>query len=71
MKDPVYRARCIDKVLSKHSTLEVMEGLADVALDLFQLGLRDRGESASREQVRRQIRELDRWKRNTEKEKVS
>jgi hypothetical protein len=65
MKDSVYRARCIDKVLSKHSTFEVMEGLADVALDLFQLGLRDQGESASREQVRRQIRKLDRWKRNT------
>ncbi len=65
MKDSVYRARCIDKVLSKHSTLEVMEGLADVALDLFQLGVRDQGEGVSREQVRRQIRELDRWKRNT------
>jgi len=40
MKDPTYRAKCIDKVLSKHSTLEVISGLTDIALDIFQLSLK-------------------------------
>ena len=59
MKDSADRAKCIDKVLSKHTALEVMEGLADVAFDVYQLGLRDRSENMSVEDARRFIKELD------------
>jgi len=65
MKDPVYRARCIDKVLSKHSGLEVMEGLADIAVDLFKLSLREEGKAMSRKDIQRMIREFNEWKKTT------
>ena len=41
MKDPAYRARCIDKVLSKNSSLDVMLGLADIAYDIFLISLKE------------------------------
>jgi len=40
MKDPAYRAKCIEKVLNKHSSLDVMLGLADIAYDIFLLSLK-------------------------------
>lgn len=65
MKDPLYKARCIDKILSKHSNLEVMEGLADIALDIFQQSLKNEGKAMSLEEIKRQIEELNKWKRAT------
>jgi len=65
MKDPAYRTRCIDKVLSKYSGLEVMDGLADIALDIFEISLRDEKKPVSMEEIKRQIRELEEWKRTT------
>ncbi len=41
MKDPTYRARCIEKALGKHSNLDVMLDLADIALDFFLLSLKN------------------------------
>ncbi len=65
MKDPLYKAKCIDKILSKHSSLEVMEGLADIAFDIFQLSLKDEGKIMPREEIKRQIEEFNQWKKTT------
>ena len=65
MKDAAYRAKCIDKILSKHSDLEVMEGSADIALDIFQMSLKDENKPMSRDEIKRQIEELNKWKKTT------
>jgi len=62
MKDPTYRAKCIDKVLSKHSTLEVISGLTDIALDIFQLSLKNENKTMSKKEIQRKIKELNKWK---------
>lgn len=40
MKDPAYRAKCIEKAVNKQSNLDVMLSLADIALDIFLLSLK-------------------------------
>jgi len=67
MKDSVYRARCLDKVLSQCSSLDVMLGLADVAFDIFLIGLKERNKkkNLTDEEIRREIEEISEWKRTT------
>jgi len=52
MKDSVYRARCIEKALNKHSGLDVMLSLADIALDIFLISLKENNETPTKEEIR-------------------
>ena len=67
MKDTAYRAKCIDKVLSKHSSLDVMLGLADIANDIFLISLKQENKKLTTKRMRQIIKELNRWKEATSK----
>jgi hypothetical protein len=67
MKDTAYRAKCIDKVLSKHNSLDVMLGLADIANDIFQISLKNENKKLTTKQMRQVIKELSKWKEATSK----
>jgi hypothetical protein len=62
MKDTAYRAQCIDKILSKHSGLDVMLGLADIATDVFLISLKQENKKLTTRRMREIIKELSRWK---------
>jgi len=62
MKDPVYRAKCMEKTLKKHSSLGIMLGLADIAYDIFLLSLKQENRSITKEEIQHTIKELDEWK---------
>jgi len=64
-KDTAYRARCIDKVLTKHSSLDVMLGLADIANDIFLISLKAEDKKLTTRRMRRIIKELSKWKEAT------
>ena len=65
MKDPAYQAKCIDKVLSKHNSLDVMLDLADIAYDIFLLSLKQENKKITKQEIQQRIRELDEWKKTT------
>jgi len=65
MKDPVYRAKCMEKILNKHSSLDVMLSLADIAYDIFLLSLKQENRSITKEEIQRTIKELDAWRKIT------
>ena len=65
IKDPAYRAKCIDRVLSKNSSLDVMLGLADIANDIFLISLKDENKKLTTRRMRQIIRELTKWKEAT------
>lgn len=65
MKDPEYKAKCIDKILSKHSSLDVMLGLADIAYDIFLISLKQQNKKLTTKQVRHIIKEINKWKQPT------
>jgi len=65
MKDSVYRARCLDKVLSQYSGLDVMLGLADVAFDIFLISLKEKNKNVTEEEIRRAVKEISEWRRTT------
>ena len=65
MKDPAYRAKCIDKVLSKHSSLDVMLDLADIAYDIFLISLKQENKKITKEEIQQKIKELNKWKKTT------
>ncbi len=67
MKDPAYRAKCIDRVLSKNSSLDVMLGLADIANDIFLISLKNENKKLTTKRMRQIIKELSRWKEATSK----
>lgn len=67
MKDSAYRARCIEKVLNQHSSLDVMLGLADIAFDIFLISLKEKNKNLTREEIQRKIREISEWKKTTSK----
>ena len=67
MKDTAYRARCIDKVLSKHSSLDVMLGLADIATDVFLISLKHENKKLTTRRMRQIIKDLSKWKEATSK----
>jgi len=62
MKDTAYRIKCIDRVLSQHSGLDVMLGLADIAYDIFLISLRQENKKLTATQTRQIIKELSKWK---------
>jgi len=63
MKDSVYRARCLDKVLSQYSSLDVMLGLADIAYDIFLISLKEKNKNVTKEEIRHMIKEISEWKK--------
>jgi len=65
MKDSVYRAKCLDKVLSQVSGLDVMLGLADIAYDVFLIGLKERNKNVTEEEIRCMIKEISEWRKTT------
>ena len=65
MKDSVYRARGLDKVLSQCSSLDVMLGLADVAFDVFLISLKGKNKNVTKEEIRRAVKEISEWRRTT------
>jgi len=65
VKDSVYRARCIEKVLNQHSSLDVMLGLADIAFDIFLISLKEKNKNLTREEIQRKVREISEWKKTT------
>lgn len=65
MKDSAYRAKCIEKVLSRYSSLDVMLGLADVAFDIFVISLKEKNKHLTKKEIRREIKEMSRWKSTT------
>jgi len=65
LKDSVYRARCIEKALNQHSSLDYMLSLADIALDIFLISLKDDNESLTEEEIRQKIKEFTEWKSTT------
>ncbi len=67
MKDPAYRAKCIDRILSKNSSLDVMLGLADIANDIFLISLKNENKKLTTKRMRQIIKELSRWKEATSK----
>jgi len=67
MKDATYRARCIEKVLNQHSSFDVMLGLADIAFDIFIISLKEKNPTITREEIRREIKEISEWRRTTSK----
>ena len=64
-KDTAYRTKCIDKVLSKHSSLDVMLGLADIAYDIFLISLKEENKKLTTRRMRQIIKELSKWKEAT------
>jgi hypothetical protein len=69
MKDLAYRARCIEKVLNQHSSLDVMLGLADVAFDIFLISLKEKNKNITKEEIQHQIKEISEWKKTSHKGK--
>jgi len=71
MKGSVYRARCLDKVLSQCSSLDVMLGLADVAFDIFLIGLKERNKkkNLTDEEIRHEIEAISEWRKKVSKQK--
>jgi len=67
LKDSVYRAKCLDKVLSQVSGLDVMFGLADIAFDIFLIGLKEKNKNVTKEEIRRVIEEMSEWRKTTSK----
>jgi len=67
MKDPTYRARCIEKALGKHSNLDVMLDLADIALDIFLLSLKNENKKITKQEIQQKIKELNEWKKTISK----
>jgi len=67
MKDSVYRARCIEKVLNQHSSLDVMLGLADIAFDIFLISLKEKNPKITKEEIRQEIKKISEWKKTTRK----
>jgi len=65
MKDPVYRAKCIEKALNKQSNLDVMLDLADISYDIFLLSLKNENRKITKEEIQQKIRELNEWKKAT------
>jgi len=63
MKDSVYRAKCLDKVLSQVSGLDVMLGLADIAFDIFLISLKEKNKNVTKEEIRRMIKEMSEWRK--------
>lgn len=62
MKDSAYRAKCIERILKRHSSLDVMTGLADIAFDIFLVGLKENNKHLTKEDIRREIKEISKWK---------
>jgi len=67
MKDSMYRARCIEKVLNQHSSLDVMLGLADIAFDIFLISLKEKNQAITTREIRHKIKEISEWKKTTSK----
>ena len=67
MKDSVYRARCIEKALNQHSSLDIMLSLADIALDIFLISLKENNETLTKEEIRQKIKEFTEWKKPHQK----
>jgi hypothetical protein len=67
MKNSAYRARCIEKALNKHSSLDVMLDLADIAFDIFLIRLKEKNKNPRKEDIQRELREMSEWKKNTSK----
>jgi hypothetical protein len=65
MKDSAYRAKCIEKVLNRHSSLDVMLGLADIAFDIFLISLKEKNKHLTQEEIRREIKAMSKWKTTT------
>jgi hypothetical protein len=63
MKDSVYRARCLERILNQCSGLDVMLGLADVAFDIFLIGLKEKNKNVTKEEIRRAIEEISEWRK--------
>jgi len=63
MKDPLYRAKCIEKAVNKHSNLDVMLDLADIALDIFQISLKKEDKNITKEEIQHKIKELNEWRK--------
>jgi len=67
MKDPIYRARCIEKAIGKHSNLDIMQDLADIALDIFLISLKNENKKITKQEIQQKIKELNEWKKATSK----
>lgn len=65
MKDSVYRAKCIERVLNRYSSLDVMLGLADIAFDIFLISLKEKNKHLTKEEIRREIKAMSKWKTTT------
>jgi len=65
MKDPTYRARCIQKAVNKYSSLDVMLDLADIAYDIFLISLKKENKRITKKEIQQKIRELHEWKKTT------
>jgi len=67
MKDPAYRAKCIEKAIGKHSNLDVMLDLADIAYDIFLLSLKNENKKITKQETQQKLKELNEWKNTTSK----
>jgi len=65
MKDPAYRAKCIEKALQKHSNLDIMLDLADIAYDIFLLSLKNENKKITKQEIQQKIKEFSEWKKTT------
>jgi len=67
MKDAAYRARCIEKAVGKHSNLDVMLELADIAFDIFKISLKEENKNITEEEIRQMIKDYVEWKNKKSK----
>jgi len=67
VKDAAYRARCIEKAVGKHSNLDVMLELADIAFDIFKISLKEENKNITEEEIRQMIKDYVEWKNKKSK----
>jgi hypothetical protein len=65
MKDSAYRARCVERILNRYSSLDVMLGLADIAFDIFLISLKEKNKNITKNEIQREIKEISKWKKTT------
>gem|GEM_PF-2706352 len=61
-----YELSCLERILSKHSGIDVMLGLTDYALDIFIQSLKNENPGISQEEINRKMREIMEWRKNLE-----
>ena len=65
MKDSAYRARCVERILNRYLSLDVMLGLADIAFDIFIISLKEKNKNITKKEIRQEIKEISKWKKTT------